>query len=65
MRKKNKVDMTIHEQLETIGEKICNDYCRYPLVYRERYLMEEYDNEDAAMEAMQNEFCVKCPLMEL
>lgn len=64
-RKTNKADMTIHEQLERVGEIICNDYCKYPAVYHERLLRDEYENADEADEVMQNEICVKCPLMEL
>jgi len=64
-RKNNIADMTIHEQLEYLGEQICNDYCKYPAIYYERWLSDEYKDKDQADEAMQNKHCVNCPLMRL
>ncbi len=65
MRKNNVQDMTIHEQLESVREKVCTDYCRYPAIYHDRFLRDEFENEDAAMDALGDEICVNCPMMKL
>lgn len=65
MRKNNINDMTIREQLEAVCEKVCTDYCRYPAIYHERLLRDEFKNSDEAMDAMGDEICAGCPLMKL
>lgn len=65
MRRKNKEEMTITEQIEDVAERMCKDYCKYPAVYHERLLRDEYEDADKADEAMQNEQCNNCPLMRL
>ena len=65
MRRNNVNDMTITEQLEDICEKVCTDYCRYPAIYHERLLRDEFKTDDEAMEALGAEICENCPLMKL
>lgn len=65
MRRKNKKDMTITEQIEDVAEIMCNDYCKYPAIYHERWLSDEYKDSDESDQAMQNEQCNNCPLMRL
>lgn len=64
-RRNNVADMTIHEQLEDIAERICSDYCKYPGIFHQFYLQNKYENEDQANEAMMEQFCESCPLMRL
>lgn len=65
MRAKNKADMTVTEQIASVSEKICNGYCKYPQIYREKYLHGQYENADEATERMIEECCNHCPLLEL
>lgn len=64
-RRKNVAEMSVTEQIEDIAERMCTDYCRYPGLYHERLLRDEYKNPDEADEAMQKEICEYCPLMRL
>ena len=49
MRKNNKQDMTIVEQLIRVQEEICDKYCKYPSL--------ESPNDDGVCKA-----CETCPL---
>ena len=60
MRKKNKMDMTIPEQLESIKEKMCDQYCRFP-----EEAKATHEDPDEAMESLMHVHCEHCPLMEL
>ena len=65
MRKNNKMDMTVIEQIESIKQAMCNDYCKYPSEYHEKVLRDEIQNDDVANDTMCEEICSKCPLTEL
>lgn len=56
MRKNNKMDMNIVEQLNVIAEKICDQYCKYPGIW---------DAEKEKCELCDSEHCRNCPLNEL
>ncbi len=60
MRKTNKAEMTITEQIEVIKEKMCGGYCKYPDVAKEAI-----GDPDEAQEWLQDNFCNNCPLNEL
>ena len=60
MRTKNKLDMTISEQLQKMVDTICDCYCKYPDEYRGKI-----KDVDEAQETMINEVCAHCPFMEL
>lgn len=51
---------TITNQLETIKEEICDDYCKWPERYRELY-----EDPDKANERMLTEVCGICPLLKI
>ena len=59
-RRKNKIDMTISEQIESVKERMCDGYCKM----LEKYLSENKD-PNVAWEKMNDEVCPKCPLGEL
>ena len=59
-RRKNKMDMTIVEQMQAISDTICDCYCKYPDEYRGMI-----KDVDEAQEKMMAERCDKCPLMQL
>ena len=57
MRRKNIADMTITEQIESIKEQMCNDYCKYP---------DTWDAEKEGCELWDSDLCAKeCPLNRL
>jgi len=60
MRKKNKAEMTITEQITAVREKICDSYCRYT----EQYLS-CYKDPDEAWEKQCADICNFCPMREL
>lgn len=62
LRAKNKMDMTITEQLQVIADKFCDYYCKYPAIYHEQYLDDTYDTQQDARDAMQKEQCENCPI---
>ena len=53
MRKNNRNDMTIAEQMISIIEDICTNYCKYP---------NQFDSDDPEQEKQFNEICENCPL---
>lgn len=57
MRKKNKVDMTVTEQLNAISDRMCEEYCKY---YEKMKDMDEEESEKYA-----DVYCLNCPLGEL
>lgn len=59
-RRKNKIDMTITEQLQSMVDTFCDCYCKYPDEYRGKI-----KDVDEAQETMQHEVCERCPFMEL
>ena len=59
-RRKNKLDMTITEQMQSVADRMCDCYCKYPDIYRGKI-----KDVDEAQEQMQHEQCEHCPLMEL
>lgn len=60
MRKNNKADMTITEQIAAVREKICDSYCRYT----EQYLS-CYKDPDEAQEKLLADICQYCVMREL
>ena len=60
MRKANKVDMTIREQIASVKDRICDNVCKHEQEYLGRY-----KDPDVAWEMMQREECSKCPMSEL
>lgn len=60
MRKKNKADMTIPEQIAVVREKICDDYCKYTEQYRGCY-----KDPDEAQEKLLADICQYCVMREL
>lgn len=56
MRRNNIADMTITEQIESIKEQMCNDYCKYP---------ESWDAEEHGCELYDSDICINCPLNRL
>ena len=57
MRKNNKLDMTVTEQLNAIGDRMCEEYCKY---YEKMKDMDEEESEKYA-----DVYCLNCPLGEL
>lgn len=55
-RRKNKADMTISEQFESIKERMCDKYCKWP---------DKWDEEAEGIPLFESEHCAHCPLMEL
>ena len=51
---------TITQQLETIKEDICDEYCKWSERYRELY-----EDPDKANERMLGEVCEICPLQRI
>ena len=60
MRKHNKEDMTIPEQIAAVREKICDEDCKYT----EQYLG-CYKDPDEAQERLLADICQYCPMREL
>ena len=60
MRKHNKEDMTIPEQIAAVREKICDEVCKYT----EQYLG-CYKDPDEAQERLLADICQYCPMREL
>jgi hypothetical protein len=56
-RKKNKERMTIAEQLNAIAEEICDSYCKYPDLMKQKF-----EDPDEAMDYIGDTYCVNCPL---
>ncbi len=56
-RKKNKERMTIAEQLNVIAEEICDSYCKYPDLMKQKF-----EDPDEAMDYIGDTYCVNCPL---
>lgn len=54
-RRKNKMDMTISEQMGAICEKICDRYCKFPI----------YASRGDITQAELDSMCEGCPLNEL
>ena len=59
-RHMNKTDMTITEQLESMKEKICRGYCKYPDL-----ALEVRVNPADANEWLNRQYCERCPLREV
>lgn len=55
-RQKNKVDMTIPEQLQYLADQICNTRCKYPDIWDEKKEGKPLD---------ESEYCDQCPLNQL
>lgn len=56
MRKNNKQDMTIREQIQAVADEICSTRCKYP---------DQWDEEKEGIELCDSEYCKNCPLNEL
>lgn len=61
-RRNNRADMTITEQFESIKQRICDKYCKYPQIVHEQWLKEEIEDRD---EYLYKTHCESCPLNEL
>ena len=57
MRKNNKADMTVSEQLQAIGDRFCADYCKHGKTIKTL-------TDDELSEFMK-EHCKHCPVTEL
>lgn len=57
MRHKNKMDMTISEQIQNVSDRVCHEICKY---YGKSKGM---SNED--LEKFTQEHCLHCPIIEL
>lgn len=49
--------MTIGEQLEAIAEEICDSYCKYPDLVKDKF-----EDPDEAMEYIGDTYCSSCPI---
>lgn len=56
MRKNNKMDMTVTEQIYAIVEDFCLHYCKY---------RDTWDEKKEGCELLESEHCRNCPLGEL
>lgn len=56
-RRKNKLYMTIGEQLDRIAEEMCDKYCKYPELCKQQ----EKDPK-LADEMLMNVYCEHCPM---
>jgi len=56
MRKNNKMDMTVTEQINAIADNICRNYCKYS---------DTGDEEKEGCELCDSEHFRNCPLNEL
>ena len=56
MRRNNKGDMTVIEQIESVKEQICDTRCKYAAVKKEK---------DNRIKEELEEACKKCPLNQL
>ncbi len=56
-RKTNKERMTIPEQLNKIAEEICDSYCKYPDLVKDKF-----EDPDEAMEWIGDTYCAECPI---
>lgn len=52
--------MSIMQTLEGVIEEMCNDYCKYPDIYKQKY-----GDGDEAGEKLCDEVCMNCPLTEI
>ena len=52
--------ITLVEIIEDTVNDICNNYCKYPAIYNQRF-----DDEDVALDVMIQERCDGCPLNDL
>ena len=59
-RSRNKADMTIIEQLSSMKEKICEDYCRFP-----EACLAQIKDPDKANDYLMDNFCSSCPMSEV
>lgn len=57
MRRKNKMDMTISEQIQNVSDRVCHEICKY---YNKG---KKLSNED--LEKFTQEHCLHCPIGEL
>lgn len=55
-RQRNKMDMTVSEQLEHIGNEFCDHYCKWPMLW---------DEEKEGCELSESEHCNNCILLQL
>ena len=56
---KGEMKMSIMQMLEGVIEEMCNNYCKYPDIYAQKY------GEDEAGEKLCEEACMNCPLTEI
>lgn len=56
MRKNNKMDMTVTEQIYAIVEDFCLHYCKY---------RDTWDEKKEGCELLESEHCRNCPFGEL
>jgi predicted metal-dependent peptidase len=59
-RRNNKERMTIIEQLESMRDNICENYCKY-----QEKAYSEHKDPDEAMDVLINQYCNNCPFMGL
>ena len=56
---------TITAQFEEIKEQMCDKYCKYPDEVHQRYLLDEFENEEDKFEYLMEHYCKDCPLQKL
>ena len=54
------MDMSITEQLESIRDNICENYCKY-----QEQAFSTHKDPDEALDALMKEHCNDCPFMGL
>lgn len=57
MRRKNKMDMTISEQIQNVSDRVCHEICKY---YNKGKNLEGEEADEFF-----RDHCLKCPIIEL
>ena len=56
MRRKNKLDMTITEQLDFAVDQLCENYCKYRQQYKDGNMKKAW---------LKDTYCKSCPAREI
>jgi hypothetical protein len=57
VRRKNKMDMTISEQIQNVSDRVCHEICKY--------YAKNKNLSSADYEKIMQEHCLHCPIIEL
>lgn len=60
MRRRNKADMTVTEQLDRIKDTVCTTRCKYMDM-----VLGTHQSPDLDMDYLQETYCATCPMNEL